>query len=54
MFQLANFKKKTKQDKGIMFSSSASAIFGSGELPGKMLIVRIVKDNKNNAYFRSG
>ena len=37
-----------------MFSSSAAASFGSGELLGKMLLVIIFKNNKNYAYFRSG
>ena len=28
--------------------------FGSGVLPGKMLLVRIIENNKIDAYFRSG
>ncbi len=28
--------------------------FGSGALPGKMLLVRIIENNKIDAYFRSG
>ncbi len=28
--------------------------FGSGALYGKMLLVRIVENNKINAYFRAG
>ena len=27
---------------------------GSGELPGKMLLVRIIENNEINAYFSSG
>ena len=29
-------------------------IVGSGALSGKMLLVRIIKNNKINAYFRAG
>ena len=29
-------------------------IFGSGALPGKILLVRIVENNKIDAYFRVG
>ncbi len=29
-------------------------IFGSGALSGKMLLVRIVKNNEIDAYFRAG
>ncbi len=30
------------------------ANFGTGELSGKMLLVRIIKNDKIYAYFRSG
>ena len=29
-------------------------IFGSGALSGKMFLMRIVENNKINAYFRAG
>ncbi len=29
-------------------------IFGSGALSGKMLLVRILENNKVNAYFKAG
>ncbi len=29
-------------------------LFGSGALPGKMLLVRIIENNEFDAYFRSG
>ena len=29
-------------------------LFGSGALSGKMLLVRIIENNKNFVYFRAG
>ncbi len=34
--------------------TNAIDIFGSGALPVKMLLVRIVENNRNDAYFRAG
>ncbi len=34
--------------------SLLSKILGSGALPGKMFLVRIIEHNKIDAYFRSG
>ena len=33
---------------------SKRSFLGSGALPGKMLLVRIIENNKIYAYFRSG
>ncbi len=30
------------------------SVFGSGDLSGKMLLVRIVENNKIDDYFRAG
>ncbi len=29
-------------------------IVGSGIFPGKMMLVRIIENNENDAYYRSG
>ena len=33
---------------------ATETLFGSGSLPGKMLLVMIVESNKIDAYFRAG
>ena len=35
---------------GILSPLHLETIFGSGELPGKMLLVRIIENNKIDAY----
>ena len=37
----------------LSFQKMGSKIFGSGILTGKMLLIRIIENNKINAYFRS-
>ncbi len=32
----------------------SSKLVGSGALPGKMLLVRIIENNKIDSYFRAG
>ena len=49
--------KQTKREKatgGIHKFSLGTQNSGSGALPGKMLLVRIIENNKIEAYFRSG
>ncbi len=35
-------------------TSDLGKLFGSGALSGKMMLVRIIENNKIDAYFRSG
>ena len=37
-----------------LLCNTIDSIFGSGALPGKMLLVRIFENNRIDAYFRSG
>ncbi len=41
-------------DAGENYLFNEEKIFGYGALSGKMLLVRIVKNNKIDAYFRAG
>ena len=46
--------KKNKNRIYTLICSVFNNYFGSGTLPGEMLLARIIENNKIDAYFRSG